>query len=277
MRSKLGLDAGLVRSCRAAAARVAAQVAEATAGRTTVAVERTVARMLGVDGVDPHDVPLPNALVDHVADFDGLAARRRGVGRQRDGADRPLGARGGRRRRRRLAVARRPAVGRARGRRARGRRRARGDAGGDAGALRRSATRCASELGEQPQPHRYVLTATGNVYEDRDPRARRRGGRRGHHRRDPLDRAEPARLRALRTDDRGLRRHVRDAGELPHHARGARRVVARARALRAPVELLLGPLHAGDRGDGRGRGARQHGQRRALRDPLPRPQHRCAR
>ena len=72
MRSKLGLDAGLVRSCRAAAARVAAQVAEATAGRTTVAVERTVARMLGVDGVDPHDVPLPNALVDHVADFDGL-------------------------------------------------------------------------------------------------------------------------------------------------------------------------------------------------------------
>lgn len=72
MRSKLGLDAGLVRSCRAAAARVAGQVAEATAGRTTVAVERTVARMLGVDGVDPNDVPLPNALVDHVADFDGL-------------------------------------------------------------------------------------------------------------------------------------------------------------------------------------------------------------
>jgi beta-lysine 5,6-aminomutase alpha subunit len=167
MRSKLGLDAGLVRSCRAAAARVAGQVAEATAGRTTVAVERTVARMLGVDGVDPHDVPLPNALVDHVADFDGIP---RGVaswvGNAMVQTDRSapevaaavgdgslsLGD---------LPWAEREAVERA-------------VADAHETTMTAMRARCAErdalreQLGEQPLPHRYVLTATGNVYEDRD-------------------------------------------------------------------------------------------------------------
>ena len=76
-------------------------------------------------------------------------------------------------------------------------------------------------LGERPPPLRYVLTATGDVYEDVVHAPGRRRGRRGHRRGDPLDRAEPARLRPLRPHDRGLRRHVRHAGELPDHARGA--------------------------------------------------------
>ena len=33
-------------------------------GHTTVAIERTVARLFGVDGVDDLGVPLPNVLVD---------------------------------------------------------------------------------------------------------------------------------------------------------------------------------------------------------------------
>ncbi len=52
-------------------------------------------------------------------------------------------------------------------------------------------------------------------------------------------------------------------------------MVSAARPLRAPVELLLGPVHVGDRRDGRDRGLRQHGQRRPLRDPLPRHQPRA--
>ncbi len=167
MRSKLGLDAGLVRSCRAAAARVARQVAEETAGRTTVAVERTVARTLGVDGVDPHDIPLPNALVDHVADFGGLS---RGVAAwvgnamvqtDRSAAEVAVAVGDGSLSLGDLPWAEREAI-----------ERAVADAHGTT--LSEMQSRCAQrdalreELGEQAHPHRYVLTATGNVYEDRD-------------------------------------------------------------------------------------------------------------
>ncbi len=167
MRSKLALDAGLVDSCRAAAARVARQVAEATAGRTTVAVERTVARTLGIDGVDPHDVPLPNALVDHIGDFGGLP---RGVAAwignamvQNDRSAPEVAEAVGRGE---LSLGELPqadpdAVARA-------------VAEAHDATLSAMRARCAQrdalreELGEQAQPHRYVLTATGNVYEDRD-------------------------------------------------------------------------------------------------------------
>jgi len=167
MRSKLGLDAGLVDSCRAAAARVARQVAEATAGRTTVAVERTVTRTLGIDGVDPHDVPLPNALVDHVTDFGGLP---RGVAAwignamvqtDRSAAEVAVAVGEGELSLGELPQADPDAVARA-------------IADAHEATLSAMKARCAErdalreQLGEQPQPHRYVLTATGNVYEDRD-------------------------------------------------------------------------------------------------------------
>jgi beta-lysine 5,6-aminomutase alpha subunit len=72
MNSKLDLDVGIVESCRQAAAQIAEQLAAETAGKTTVSVERTVARFLGVDGIDANEVPLPNVLVDHVRDGGGL-------------------------------------------------------------------------------------------------------------------------------------------------------------------------------------------------------------
>ena len=40
--------------------------------RTTVSVERSVTRLLGVDGADELEVPLPNVLVDHVHERGGL-------------------------------------------------------------------------------------------------------------------------------------------------------------------------------------------------------------
>jgi beta-lysine 5,6-aminomutase alpha subunit len=70
--SKLDLDPGVVAACRAAAAQIAAQVSEQIAGRTTVSVERSVARLLGMDGADDLEVPLPNVLVDHVHAGGGL-------------------------------------------------------------------------------------------------------------------------------------------------------------------------------------------------------------
>jgi beta-lysine 5,6-aminomutase alpha subunit len=72
MDSKLDLDVGMVESCRQAAAQIANQIAAETAGKTTVSVERTVARFLGVDGISALEIPLPNVLVDHVHDAGGL-------------------------------------------------------------------------------------------------------------------------------------------------------------------------------------------------------------
>src|ERR1700682_611577 len=70
--TKLDLDQGLVESCRQAAARIAADVAEQIAGMTTLSVERTVARLFGVDGANDLGAPLPNVLVDHVRARGGL-------------------------------------------------------------------------------------------------------------------------------------------------------------------------------------------------------------
>ncbi len=48
-------------------------MSERIAGKTTVSVERTVARLLGVDGANELEAPLPNVLVDHVRDRGELA------------------------------------------------------------------------------------------------------------------------------------------------------------------------------------------------------------
>ena len=72
--SKLGLDPGVIAACREAARRIAEQVGEQIAGRTTVSVERSITRLLGVDGADALEAPLPNVLVDHVHDRDRLAS-----------------------------------------------------------------------------------------------------------------------------------------------------------------------------------------------------------
>jgi beta-lysine 5,6-aminomutase alpha subunit len=71
-RGKLDLDPGVVAACRPAAKQIAEQVAERVSARTTLSVERSVTRLLGVDGADALEVPLPNVLVDHVHNGGGL-------------------------------------------------------------------------------------------------------------------------------------------------------------------------------------------------------------
>ena len=72
MESKLNLDFKLVEQARAHAARVADDTQRFIDGCTTVAVERTICRLLGIDGVDASDVPLPSVVVDHLMDKGAL-------------------------------------------------------------------------------------------------------------------------------------------------------------------------------------------------------------
>jgi beta-lysine 5,6-aminomutase alpha subunit len=62
--SKLGLSPERIARCRTLAREVADGVRRETEKYTTIATERTVLRLLGVDGVDAEEVPIPNRAVD---------------------------------------------------------------------------------------------------------------------------------------------------------------------------------------------------------------------
>ena len=66
MESKLGLNLELVNQARQSAARVAKDTQSFIDQHTTVTVERAVCRLLGIDGVNDMDVPMPNVVVDHL-------------------------------------------------------------------------------------------------------------------------------------------------------------------------------------------------------------------
>ncbi|MGO9248262.1 MAG: lysine 5,6-aminomutase subunit alpha TIM-barrel domain-containing protein [Solirubrobacteraceae bacterium] len=165
--AKLDLDPDIIADCRAAATQIAGQVAAEIDAKTTVSVERTVARLLGVDGANQLDAPLPNVLVDHVRDSGELG---RGIAYWLGNAllhesapDSPQ----------QIAEAIDAgeldlcALPRADEDTIRER-----IAGECEQRLNEIAARMAQRrelrerLGEHPPPLRYVLTATGNVYED---------------------------------------------------------------------------------------------------------------
>ncbi|MEW6242864.1 MAG: lysine 5,6-aminomutase subunit alpha [Bacillota bacterium] len=62
------LDAGMIERARAAAKAITGRMQQHIDAHTTTAVERTVCRLLGINGVDEAGVPLPNVVVDAVAD-----------------------------------------------------------------------------------------------------------------------------------------------------------------------------------------------------------------
>ncbi len=61
---ELRIDRAAVDRCRALAAAVVAPVSDFIASHSTVAVERSVLRLLGVDGVGRDEIPVPNIIVD---------------------------------------------------------------------------------------------------------------------------------------------------------------------------------------------------------------------
>lgn len=67
-RSKLGLDFEKVGHAKEVSKRIADDVQKFVDNYSTVAVERTLCRLLGIDGVDSNEVPLPNVVVDAIKD-----------------------------------------------------------------------------------------------------------------------------------------------------------------------------------------------------------------
>jgi len=76
---ELRIDAGSVCEARRLAEAIVDPIATFITGHSTVAVERSVARLLGVDGVDAQGIPLPNRVVDALGDPAGGVARLLGA------------------------------------------------------------------------------------------------------------------------------------------------------------------------------------------------------
>ncbi|MEW9031739.1 MAG: lysine 5,6-aminomutase subunit alpha, partial [Planifilum fimeticola] len=165
MEEKLRLDSRKIARARKAAADIAADVDRFIADRTTVAVERTVLRLMGIDGVDAEGVPLPNVLVDHIRDSGGIgigaapwvinAMLHTGAGPREVAEGVATGS---------LDLARVPWAGLDAIRR-------KGKELAEAGLgiierNRREREERIRRLGEGKQPYLYVIVATGDIYED---------------------------------------------------------------------------------------------------------------
>ncbi len=159
---ELRIDREAVARARSLASAIVDPIADFIARHSTVSVERAVARLCGVDGVDADGIPLPNRLVDALRGASSALARALGAalaetGRtpQRiaeavaageplpDPAQTPEVA---------LRAALRPHV--------------------ESGLARLDATRrdraaLLARLPQSPPPLLYVIVASGNIYEDR--------------------------------------------------------------------------------------------------------------
>ncbi len=71
--TKLGLDFKKIKETKRVAARIAGGVQQFAEGYTTIAVERTLCRLLGIDGVNENDVPLPNVVTDSLRERNALS------------------------------------------------------------------------------------------------------------------------------------------------------------------------------------------------------------
>lgn len=163
--SKLGLDPEMIRRGRAAAAAIADDMDRFIRQRTTVALERSSLRLIGLDGVGVDDIPVPNLFVDAVR-AEGLLAEGsiralvRGViatEREPQVVAEAIGSGA-------LALSSLPQVDEARLREV-------GDALAAEGVARVATRRGERDAflataAKRPEPLLYVIVATGNIYED---------------------------------------------------------------------------------------------------------------
>jgi beta-lysine 5,6-aminomutase alpha subunit len=172
----LPLDRSKVARCRSLADQITAQVLDVVRRHTTVAVERTVLRLLGLHGVGPRGVPLANMFVDalHERQLLGRGAAYWLAWALRRGATDPLGVVARLQSLPASAPSPRPDEERAM------QDEVRRDARAAVDELRRRvAARDAlrAELGEGPRPLKYVIVATGNIHDDvEQARAAAQGG-----------------------------------------------------------------------------------------------------
>jgi beta-lysine 5,6-aminomutase alpha subunit len=161
----LPLDRRKVDRCRALADQITAEVLDVLRRHTTVAIERTVLRLLGLGQVGPRGVPLVNLVVDalHERGLLGRGAAYWMGWALRRGATDPLSVA-----QRLQDLPRTPApLGKDEEREAL--EELRRDARAAVEELRRRvAARDAlkAELGTGPKPLRYVIVATGNIHDD---------------------------------------------------------------------------------------------------------------
>ena len=73
MEQKLNLDPKKIAHCRALAKEIASDVQAYIDKHTTVAVERTILRLLDIDGVDDFGRPLVNTVIDHIIEVGNLS------------------------------------------------------------------------------------------------------------------------------------------------------------------------------------------------------------
>ncbi|MBU1142256.1 MAG: lysine 5,6-aminomutase subunit alpha [Firmicutes bacterium] len=71
--SKLNLSKETIESCRKTAKKISFDMQKMIDQHTTISVERSILRLLGIDGVNEYQVPLVNVLSDHIASFSGIS------------------------------------------------------------------------------------------------------------------------------------------------------------------------------------------------------------
>lgn len=165
IQSKLGLDFDKVAQARKLARNIANDVQSFVEQYTTVAVERTLCRLMGIDGVDANEVPLPNVVVDHLKDkgllgegvlfFIANAMIQTGLTPQQIAekvAEEHIDlSKVEKHDQHQIAAALQPVI--------------------DESLARIRARRARREeylrtIGEGPRPYLYIIVATGNIYED---------------------------------------------------------------------------------------------------------------
>ncbi len=70
--SKLNLDFSIVKKARETARIIAFDTQKFIDRHTTTTIERTICRLLGIDGVDEFGVPLPNVVINNIKKGKGL-------------------------------------------------------------------------------------------------------------------------------------------------------------------------------------------------------------
>jgi beta-lysine 5,6-aminomutase alpha subunit len=73
MHKKLNLDTEIVRKSRSKASNIAKKMHEFINEYTTTTIERTICRLLGIDGINHEGIPLPNVIVDNIDVSTGAA------------------------------------------------------------------------------------------------------------------------------------------------------------------------------------------------------------
>ncbi len=162
---ELRVDRGCVERCRKLAAEIAHPIEAFISTHSTVSVERAVLRLLGVDGVTPEEIPLPNAVVDSTgkAELERGVAQAFGKALAETGLEPPeLAAAIAQGRYSLEQFAQTPASA------ARGALRPHVEAAlGRITARREERTALLARLPQLPPPLLYVIVASGNIYEDR--------------------------------------------------------------------------------------------------------------